>query len=146
MSETTADINSAQQDVIDEFSFFDDWMDKYQHIIDLGRKLPDFPEDWQTDKYKIHGCQSQVWIRPDRQNGRLHFDATSDSAIVCGLIALLLRVYSDRTPDEILDTPPDFIGDIGLVEHLSPTRSNGLHAMLKQIFAVAEAAKAGEGA
>ncbi|MDX1580254.1 MAG: SufE family protein, partial [Alphaproteobacteria bacterium] len=77
----------------------------------------------------------------DRQNGKLHFDATSDSAIVCGLIALLLRVYSDRTPEDILNTPPDFIKQIGLNEHLSPTRSNGLHAMLKQVFAVAEAAK-----
>lgn len=142
MSETTADIQSAQQDVIDEFAFFDDWMDKYQHIIDLGRKLPEYPEDWQTDDYKIRGCQSQVWIRPDQRDGKLHFDATSDSAIVCGLIALLLRVYSDRTPEDILNTPPDFIKQIGLNEHLSPTRSNGLHAMLKQIFAVAEAAKA----
>jgi cysteine desulfuration protein SufE len=122
-----------QLDLIDEFAFFDDWTDRYQYLIDLGRKLPEFPQQWRTDEYKLHGCQSQVWIHTERHGDRLHFDAISDSAIVSGLIALLLRVYSDRPAREIADTEPTFVSAIGLDAHLSPTRKNGLHAMLSAI-------------
>ena len=126
-------IEQAQQAIIDEFSFLGDWMERYQYIIDLGRKLGDFPEQWKTDENRIQGCQSQVWMHAEMRDGRLHIDAISDSAIVSGLIALLLRVYSDRTPEEILATEPKFVEAIGLSQHLSPTRNNGLHAMLQAI-------------
>lgn len=126
-------IEEAQRDVIEEFDFFDDWMDRYQHIIDLGRKLPEFPREYMTDDHKVRGCQSQVWLRATPVNGRLRLQATSDAAIVSGLIAILLRVYDNRAPREIVETEPGFIGAIGLDEHLSPTRNNGLHAMLKAI-------------
>jgi len=122
-----------QQELIEEFSFLDDWTDRYQYLIDLGRKLPEFPEQWRTEDYRLHGCQSQVWIHHEVQGNRIHFDAISDSAIVSGLIALLLRVYSDRSAEEILATKPDFIHAIGLDSHLSPTRKNGLHSMLEAI-------------
>ena len=128
----------AQQELLEEFEIFDDWMDRYQYIIDLGKALPDFPDAWKTADYKIEGCQSQVWIRPEVREGRIHLDAISDAAIVSGLIAILLRIYSDRTPKEILDTPPDFLKQLGLDKHLSPTRSNGLHAMLERIFSLAK--------
>ena len=126
-------IEQAQQAIIDEFSFLGDWMERYQYIIDLGRKLGEFPEEWKTDENRIQGCQSQVWMHAEMRDGRLHIDAISDSAIVSGLIALLLRVYSDRTPEEILATEPKFVEAIGLSQHLSPTRNNGLHAMLQAI-------------
>ncbi len=125
--------DAAQQEIIEEFSFFDDWMDRYQYLIDLGRKLPEFPERAKVEENRLHGCQSQVWMLVDCDQGRLNFQAVSDSAIVCGLIALLLRVYSGRSADEILATEPRFIDEIGLSAHLSPTRSNGLHAMLQTI-------------
>lgn len=133
-------IEEAQQDIIEEFEFFDDWMERYQHIIDLGRKLPEFPEEYQTDDYKVRGCQSQVWLKATPEDGRLRLQAISDAAIVSGLIALLLRVYDNRAPEEIVETEPAFIRKIGLEEHLSPTRSNGLHAMLKAIKGHAAAA------
>ncbi len=126
-------IDEAQQAIIDEFAFFDDWMERYQYLIDLGRKLPAFPEDWKTDDNLLAGCQSKVWVVFDLRDGRLHVDATSDSAIVCGIIALVLRVYSDQTPEDILRTEPRFIQEIGLSEHLSPTRANGLKALLEKI-------------
>lgn len=131
----------AQQNLLEEFDFFDNWMDRYQYIIDLGKALPTYPDEWKTPEYKIEGCQSQVWIRPEVQEGKIHFAAISDAAIVSGLIALLVRIYSDRTAAEILATPPDFLKELGLDKHLSPTRSNGLHAMLERIFAVAKAVK-----
>ena len=127
------DIATAQADLIDEFQMFENWLDKYQYLIDLGRKLPDLPEDYKTDDYRLHGCQSQVWLHATESDGLLEFAAISDSAIVSGLIAVLMRVYSGRTPREILDTAPDFIDAIGLDAHLSPTRSNGLHAMIDAI-------------
>ena len=135
------DISQAQADLIDEFELFDSWLDRYQYLIDLGRKLPDFPAEWQTEEYKLVGCQSQVWLKAQEGGGKLSFCAISDSAIVSGLIAVLMRVYSDRTPSEILATPPDFIDAIGLHEHLSPTRSNGLHAMIDSIRRHAVAAQ-----
>ena len=127
-------ITEVQQELIEEFQFLDDWMDRYKHIIDLGKKLPPFPEEWMNDIYKVRGCQSQVWLKPETDDGRLVFHAASDAAIVSGLIAILLRIYSDRTPEEILATPPTFIEGIGLDEHLSPSRSNGLHSMVQTMF------------
>jgi cysteine desulfuration protein SufE len=127
------DIKQAQADLIDEFQLFDSWLDRYQYLIDLGRKLPEFPEEWKDEENRLHGCQSQVWLKAKPADGMLEFQAVSDSAIVSGLIALLMRVYSGRTPAEILATQPDFIDAIGLHEHLSPTRSNGLHAMMSAI-------------
>ena len=124
---------AAQQELIEEFKFFDDWMDRYQYIIDLGRRLPEFPEADKIDDNKIRGCQSQVWFTADMRGDRLHFEAVSDAAIVSGLIAVLLRIYNDRTPADILDTPAEFVAALGLEQHLSPTRSNGLSSMLEAI-------------
>lgn len=123
----------AQEEIVDTFSVLEDWTDRYQYIIDLGRQLPPFPEEYKTEDYRLKGCQSQVWIRTDLVDGLLQIRATSDSAIVAGLIALLLRVYSGRRPADIISTPPDFIRRIDLEAHLSPTRSNGLAAMVQQI-------------
>lgn len=127
-------IQEVQEELIEEFQFLDDWMDRYRYIIDLGKTLPDFPEEWMTDEFKVRGCQSQVWVVPEHKDGRIIFHATSDAAIVSGLIAIVLRIYSNRTPQEILDTPPSFIEGVGLDEHLSPSRSNGLNSMIKVIF------------
>jgi cysteine desulfuration protein SufE len=124
---------AAEAQIAEEFAFFGDWTERYQYLIDLGRKLPPFPEALKTDAYKVTGCQSQVWLVPAGDASRLEFQATSDSAIVSGLIALLLRVYSGRSASEILATEPTFIEAIGLAKHLSPTRSNGLAAMLAAI-------------
>jgi cysteine desulfuration protein SufE len=124
---------AAQAELVEEFRFFDNWMDRYQYLIDMGRRLPDFPEEDRIDDNKIRGCQSQVWFVAEQQDGRLEFRAVSDAAIVSGLIALLLRIYSGRTPQDILDTPPDFVEALDLQAHLSPTRSNGLSSMLKAI-------------
>ena len=138
-----SEIAAAQAELIEEFRFFDNWMDRYQYIIEMGRKLPPFPEAWRTDEYKLRGCQSQVWLRTQPKDGRLDFQAISDSAIVSGLIAILMRVYNGRPAEEILATPPDFIGAIGLDQHLSPTRSNGLNAMIQAIRAAAAEVIAG---
>jgi cysteine desulfuration protein SufE len=139
----TNEVQTAQREVIEEFSFFDDWMDRYQYLIDLGRRLPEFPEELKTDEHLIRGCQSQVWFVAEEKDGRLEFRAISDAAIVSGLIALLLRLYSGRYPQDILDTPPDFVTALKLESHLSPTRSNGLSSMLKAIRGFAtEAARA----
>jgi len=137
------EVQQAQSELIEEFQFFDDWMDRYQYIIDLGRRLPEFPEEEKTDANKIRGCQSQVWFLAAMNDDRLHFQAISDAAIVSGLIAVLLRIYNDRKPQDILDTPVDFVTALKLEQHLSPTRSNGLAAMLQAIQAFAgEAARA----
>ena len=106
---TMSEVQAAQQEIIDEFGLFDDWMDRYQYIIDLGRRLPDFPEELRTEENRIRGCQSQVWFVAEERDGRLYFSAISDAAIVSGLIALLLRLYSGRYPQDILDTPADFV-------------------------------------
>lgn len=134
------EVQAAQQEVVEEFAIFDNWMDRYQYIIDLGRRLPEFPESGMTDANKIRGCQSQVWLLADLDGERLRFRAISDAAIVSGLIALLLRIYSDRKPQEILDTPAEFVTALGLEQHLSPTRSNGLASMLAAIYRIAEEA------
>ncbi len=128
-----SEAQTAQREVIEEFALFDDWMDRYQYLIDLGRRLPEFPDALRTDENLIRGCQSQVWFVAEEKDGRLEFRAISDAAIVSGLIALLLRLYSGRYPQDILDTPPDFVSALQLESHLSPTRSNGLSSMLKAI-------------
>jgi cysteine desulfuration protein SufE len=124
---------AAQTAIAEEFSFFGDWTERYQYLIDLGRKLPPFPDELKTEANQVQGCQSQVWLAASGDAQHLDFRAISDSAIVSGLIALLLRVYSGRPAREILATEPRFIEAIGLAKHLSPTRSNGLAAMLKSI-------------
>lgn len=129
-----ASITEIQQELIDEFAMFDDWMARYEYVIDLGRQLVSFPEEWKTEDNKIKGCQSQVWLNMQMQDGKLHIDGTSDAAIVSGLVAIVLRVYSDQAPEDILAAKPDFIKEIGFTDHLSPTRSNGLHSMLRTIY------------
>ena len=126
-------INEAQDEVIEEFSDFTDWMDKYQMLIDLGNDLKPLDEKYKTEQNLIDGCQSRVWLQCDFVDGKLVFTADSDALIVKGIIALLIRVLSGHTPQEILDTDLYFIDRIGLKDHLSPTRSNGLLAMVKQI-------------
>ena len=128
------EIKRAQQELISEFQLFDDWMGRYEYLIDLGKQLPEFPEPWQSEANKIRGCQSQVCIRSEMRDGRLHFDCTSDAAIVRGLIAVLFRVFNDRRPEQLLASKPEFLSEIGFAQHLSPTRSNGLHAMLESIY------------
>ena len=128
---------AAQQALIDEFEMFDNWMDRYQYIIDMGKQLPSFPDEWRTPEHKIEGCQSNVWMHHTRDGERLHFAATSDAAIVSGLIAVLMRIYNDRSPQEVVAAEPSFLEALGLDKHLSPTRSNGLHAMLTRIYEVA---------
>jgi cysteine desulfuration protein SufE len=137
-----ASADAEQTAITEEFSFFSDWTERYQYLIDLGRKLPPFPEELKTEEHKVQGCQSQVWLVAEGNRERLQFRAISDSAIVSGLIALLLRVYSGRSAREILDTEPRFVEAIGLAKHLSPTRSNGLAAMLNTIRAKARSALA----
>ena len=129
--EPTAD--DAQRAIAEEFAFFGDWSERYQYLIDLGRKLPEFPEDWKTEEHRLQGCQSLVWIVPSGDASRLDFAAISDSVIVSGLVFLALRVYSGRSAAEILATEPQFVEAIGLAKHLSPTRSNGLAALLASI-------------
>jgi cysteine desulfuration protein SufE len=122
--------SAAQSAIAEEFGYFSDWSERYQYLIDLGRKLPPFPDELKTEEHRLLGCQSMVWIVADGDARRLDFRAISDSAIVSGLIFLALRVYSGRSAQEILATEPDYITDIGLAKHLSPTRSNGLAALL----------------
>ena len=133
LAPATETAQQAQDAIAEEFSFFSDWTERYQYLIDLGRKLPPFAEDLKTDANKVQGCQSQVWLVAEGDAQRLTFRAISDSAIVSGLIALLLRVYSGRSAREIAETEPNYIDAIGLSKHLSPTRSNGLAAMLQTI-------------
>jgi cysteine desulfuration protein SufE len=138
MEPTAAEAEAA---IAEEFAFFGDWSERYQYLIDLGRKLPAFPEEWKTDDYRLQGCQSIVWIVPSGDAQRLDFSAISDSAIVSGLVFLALRVYSGRPAAEILATEPAFVEAIGLARHLSPTRSNGLAALLAFIRDTASRAR-----
>lgn len=126
-------INEIQDEIIAEFSDFDDWMDRYQMLIDMGSEQPPLEEQYKTEQNLIDGCQSRVWLQADLIDGKLQFRAESDALIVKGIVALLVRVLSGHTPQEILDADLYFIDRIGLREHLSPTRSNGLGAMLKQM-------------
>ena len=130
-------INEIQDEIIEEFSGFDDWMDKYQLLIDLGNELEPLDEKFKTEQNLIDGCQSRVWLVADMEDQVIRFRAESDALIVKGIVSLLIRVLSDHTPQEILDANLYFIEEIGLKEHLSPTRSNGLVAMVKQIRAYA---------
>jgi cysteine desulfuration protein SufE len=130
-------IDQTQEEIIEEFSLFEDWMDRYQYLIDLGKKLPPLKSEEMTDDRLLDGCQSSVWLIAEGDTDRLVFRANSDAAIVSGLIALLLRVYSGRSAREILASQPDFVDRIGLSQHLSPTRANGLNAMLRAINNVA---------
>ena len=126
-------INEIQDEIIDEFSGLDDWMDKYQLLIDLGNEQEPLDEQYKTEQNLIDGCQSRVWLQADYEDGKIRFTAASDALIVKGIVALLIRVLSEHTPQEILDADLYFIEEIGLKEHLSPTRSNGLLAMVKQM-------------
>lgn len=137
-------INEIQDEIIEEFSGFDDWMDKYQLLIDMGNGQEPLPEEYKTEQNLIDGCQSRVWLQADYREGRVVFRAESDALIVKGIVDLLVRVLSGHTPQEILDADLYFIDRIGLKEHLSPTRSNGLVAMLKQMKMYALAFKAKE--
>ena len=137
-------INEAQDEVIEEFSDFTDWMDKYQLLIDLGNEQEPLDEKYKTESNLIDGCQSRVWLNAEYRDGKIHFEADSDAIIVKGIISMLVRVLSDQTPADILDANLYFIDSIGLTEHLSPTRSNGLLAMVKQIKMYALAYKTKE--
>jgi len=131
---TAADAIAA---IAEELDVFDDWMDRYQHIIELGKKLPPFPQDWANDDHRVPGCQSKVWMEAILKDGKLYFAGDSDAAIVKGLVALLLRVYSGRPPQEITQTNPKFLKDLGLLEALSTNRGNGIAAMARKVQDVA---------
>lgn len=123
--------------IAEELDVFDDWMERYQYIIELGRKLPLFPDEWADDAHRVPGCQSRVWMEATLRDNRVYFAGTSDAAIVSGLIALLLRVYSGRTTEEILATDPVFLKDLGLLEALSTNRGNGIASMARKVREVA---------
>jgi cysteine desulfuration protein SufE len=126
-------IEEITDQIVEEFSFYDDWLDKYNYLIDLGKSLPLIDEQYKTDQYIITGCQSKVWLHASYENGIVSFKADSDAIITKGIVSLLIRVFSGRPPQEIIDAKLDFINKIGLREHLSPTRSNGLTSMIKQM-------------
>ncbi|MGI6073062.1 MAG: SufE family protein [Fermentimonas sp.] len=136
-------IDEVQQEIVDEFSIYDDWMDKYSLIIEQGNALEPLDDKYKTPENIINGCQSRVWLNAEYRDGRLYFEAESDAIIVKGLLALVLRVFNGRTPKEIMDADLTFMKAIGLTEHLSPTRSNGLLSVIKQIrfYAIAYNAK-----
>lgn len=126
-------IQDTQQDLVKRFTHFDNWKDRYKYLIDMGKTLQKLDEEFKTDANKIHGCQSQVWINIKEDDGIIYIQATSDAAIVAGLVALLLKIYNGRTAKEITEMPLDFLGEIGLIQHLSPNRSTGLYHMIKRI-------------
>lgn len=137
-------IDKIEEQVVEEFSVFDDWMDKYEYIIDIGKNLPPLEETYKTDLNKVTGCQSQVWLSAEMKDGNLYYKADSDAIITKGLIALLIRVLSGHKPDEIVDAKLGFLDEIGMKEHLSPTRSNGLVSMIAHMKKYAEKAKLNE--
>jgi len=130
LSESIAEI---QEEIIDEFSMFDDWMQRYEYMISLGKSLPLIDQSYKTDDYLIKGCQSKVWVHASLEGDRLFFKADSDAIITKGIIAILIRVFSNQKPEDIIEAETSFIDEIGLKEHLSPTRANGLLSMIKQI-------------
>ena len=134
-----ATIREIQEEIIDEFAMFDDWMQRYEYMIDLGKSLPLINEQYKTEDYIIKGCQSKVWVHADMEDETIHFTADSDAIITKGIIAILIRAFSGQSPQDIIDADTAFIDEIGLKEHLSPTRANGLVSMIKQIklYAVA---------
>lgn len=136
MSESITDI---QEEIVSDFSVFDDWMDRYRFLIDLGRALPPYPEHLRTDEWRVKGCINRAWLHGEAREGRVYYQASSESEIVAGLIALLLKVYSGRTPREIVDNPPDFLQRIGVWENITSNRINGLNGMIALIRGVAEA-------
>ncbi len=127
--------------ITDDLSNFDDWMDRYQFIIEMGRQLPEYPNEWADDAHRVPGCQSQVWMERTMRDGKLFFAGASDAVIVSGLVALLLRVYSGRTPAEILATSPTFLTDLGLIQALSTNRGNGIAAMARKLQEIAAISK-----
>ena len=131
--EVTQTIQETEDEIVDEFSLFDNWEDKYEYIIDLGKKLQSLDPKFKVEENKIKGCQSQVWLVTDEHEGRIYFTADSDAVIVRGLVSMLIRVLSGHTPQEIIDTKLDFINKIGMTTHLAQTRSNGLLSMVKQM-------------
>ena len=135
-------IKEIESEIVSEFEMFDDWTDKYNYLIELGKSLPEIDEKYKQSQYLIKGCQSQVWLHASYEDGKIHFTADSDALITKGIVALLLRVLSGRTPDEIINADMGFIDKIGLKDHLSPTRANGLTNMAKQIKLYAMAFKA----
>jgi len=137
-------LHETQRDIVDEFSVFDDWLDRYNYLIELGNDLPELAPEYKTDEYLIRGCQSRVWLHAELKDGKIEFRADSDAVIVKGIVALLVRVMSGRTPEEILEDDLFFIEEIGLHQNLSPTRSNGLLSMVKKMrtYALAYQAKA----
>ena len=137
-------INEIQDEIIEEFSAFDDWMDKYALLIELGNSLAPLDDKYKTESNLIEGCQSRVWLQADYSDGLIHFQGESDAVIVKGIVSLLIKIISGHTPDEILNADLYFVYKIGLKEHLSPTRSNGLVAMLKQMRLYAMAFKSRE--
>ena len=134
-------IKEIQEEIIEDFDLFDDWMERYEFIIENGKSLPKIQEVNKSEDNLIKGCQSKVWLHADYENGKLKFSADSDAILTKGIISLLLKVYNEQTPDDILKTDPFFIDEIGLKEHLSPTRANGLLSMVKQIKLLALAFK-----
>ena len=127
-----------QKDLIEEFSFFDSWEDKYEHIIDMGKKLNMLPDKYHTKEFKVEGCVSEVFLIPKKNKNLLNLQADSNSVITRGLIAMLLRIYSDRMPEDIIDNPPEFIDKVGLGVHLTPSRTNGLFSMVEKIMEYAK--------
>lgn len=125
--------SEAQKQILEEFSLLTEWEDRFEQIIEFGKRHGDLPDELKDEQFKVKGCQSQVWLVPSLEDGRVHFEATSDAMIVRGLIALLMRVYNDRTPSEILRTPPAFVEELGLNQHLTQGRANGLASMIEQI-------------
>jgi cysteine desulfuration protein SufE len=140
MAET---IKEREQEIIEEFEFFPEWMEKYEHLIELGKSMPLIDEEYKTDENLIKGCQSKVWLHADREDDRIQYSADSDAIITKGIIALMIRVLNDQKPEDIVNAELSFIDQIGLKEHLSPTRSNGLVSMVKQMkfYALAHQAK-----
>ena len=141
-TEAGPEVEAEKRRIIEEFSVFDDWVTRYEYIVELGQNLPNLPESLKTEANRVLGCQSRVWFVPKVEGGRIRFAADSDAVLVRGLIALLLRIYSDRTPQEILATSPRFFEEIELGSHLTGSRANGLHAMVKRIQAIAREVQA----
>jgi cysteine desulfuration protein SufE len=135
-------VNNHEQEIIDEFSLFDDWMDKYNHLIEMGKSLNLIDEKYKDKQHLINGCQSRVWLHATYEDGKVRFTADSDAVITKGLVNLLIRVLDNQTPDDIIDAELSFVDKIGLKDHLSPTRSNGLTSMIKQMKLYAMAFKA----
>lgn len=132
------DIRKVQEEIVEDFAVFDDWMDRYRFLIDLGRSLPPYPEALKTDEWRVKGCINRAWLHGEARDGRIFYQASSESELVAGLIALLLKVYSGRTPREIVENPPDFLQRIGLWENITSNRINGLNGMIALIQNVAK--------